>query len=104
MWTPKYRNWIVRGDFRDFVGQCMKEIAISNEFEIEAMQIAEDHVHIFLGFPSKYSLSNVVKRLKWASARVIFQRYPEVKRELGEGNSGKMDTLPVPLATKRAKI
>ena len=85
VWAPKYRKWIVRGDLRDFVAQCMKEIAISNEFEIEAMQIAEDHVHIFLGFPPKYSISNVVKRLKEASARAIFQRYPEVKRELWGG-------------------
>jgi len=85
MWAPKYRKWIVRGDLRDIVGQCMKEIAISNEFEIEEMQIAEDLVHIFLGFPPKYSISNAVKRLKGESARAIFQRYPEVKREWWRG-------------------
>ena len=79
VWAPKYRKWIVRKDLRDFVAQCMKEIAISNEFEIEEMQIAEDHVHMFLGLPPKYSIANVVKRLKGASTRAIFQRYPEVK-------------------------
>ena len=81
VWAPEYRKWIVRKDLRDFVAQCMKEIVISNEFEIEEMEIAEDHVHIFLGFPPKYSIANVVKRLKGASARAIFQRHPEVKRE-----------------------
>jgi putative transposase len=85
VWAPKYRKWILRGDLRDFVEQYIKEIAISNDFEIEEMQIAEDHVHIFLGFPPKYSISNVVKRLKGASARAIFERYPEVKRELWGG-------------------
>jgi putative transposase len=85
VWAPKCRKWILRGDLRDFVEQYIKEIAISNDFEIEEMQIAEDHVHIFLGFPPKYSISNVVKRLKGASARAIFERYPEVKRELWGG-------------------
>jgi putative transposase len=85
VWAPKYRKWILRGDLRDFVEQYIKEIAISNDFEIEEMQIAEDHVHIFLGFPPKYSISNVVKRLKGASARAIFESYPEVKRELWGG-------------------
>ena len=83
--VPKYRKWIVRGDAREFVEQCFQEIARSHEFEIEEMQIAEEHVHIFLGFPSKYWISTVVKRLKGASARAIFQRYPEVKRGLWGG-------------------
>ena len=49
------------------------------------MEIAEDHVHVFLGFPPKYSVSTVVKRLKGTSARAIFERYLEVKRELWGG-------------------
>jgi putative transposase len=85
VWAPKYRKWIMRGDLRDFVEQCLKEIAISHDFEIEEMEIAEDHVHIFLGFPPKYSISKVVKNLKGASARAIFESYPEVKRELWGG-------------------
>ncbi|UCE35532.1 MAG: transposase [Deltaproteobacteria bacterium] len=44
--------------------QCTKEIAISNEFEIEELQMAEDQVNMFLGFPPKYSIPTVVKRLK----------------------------------------
>jgi len=40
----------LRGDIREFVEKCFKEVAENNDFEIEAMEIAEDHVHIFLGF------------------------------------------------------
>ena len=85
VWAPKYRKWILRGEIREYVERCFKEIAVINEFEIEAMEIAEDHVHIFLGFPPRYSISNVVKRFKGKSAREIFQMYPEVKRELWGG-------------------
>jgi putative transposase len=70
---------------RDYVKQCFREIAEANDFEIEALEIAEDHVHIFLGFAPRYSVSQVVQRFKGISARRIFQVFPEVKRELWGG-------------------
>ncbi len=85
VWAPKYRKWVLRGDLQDYVESVFKEIAIANDFEIEVMEIAEDHVHIFLGFPPRYSLAQVVQRFKGQSAREIFQRYPEVKKELWGG-------------------
>lgn len=85
VWAPKYRKWILRGDIKDFVEKCFKEIASSNEFEIDVMEVAEDHVHIFLGFPPRYSISEVVQRLKGISAREVFKMYPEVKEELWGG-------------------
>ena len=85
VWAPKYRKWVLRGDLREFVKQCFQEIAVVNDFEIEAMEIAEDHVHIFLGFAPRYSIPQVVQRLKGQSARRIFQMFPEVKKELWGG-------------------
>jgi putative transposase len=69
----------------EFVEGCFKEIALSNEYEIDVMEIAEDHVHVFLGFPPRYSIADVVQRLKGRSAREIFRKYPEVKKELWGG-------------------
>ena len=85
VWAPKYRKWKLRGDLREFVETVFKEIAVANDFEIEAMEIAEDHVHIFLGFPPRYSISQVVQRVKGQSARKIFQVFPDVKKELWGG-------------------
>ena len=85
VWAPKYRKWILRGDLRDFVERCIKEIAENHDFEIEEMEIAGDHIHIFLGFSPRYSISGVVKNLKGASALAVFEKYPEVKRELWGG-------------------
>ena len=85
VWAPKYRKWILRGDLRKFVEAIFKEIAAANDFEIEAMEIAEEHVHIFLGFPPRYSIAQVVQRIKGKSARKIFQTFPNVKKELWGG-------------------
>jgi putative transposase len=49
------------------------------------MRVAEDHVHIFLTFPPRYSIAHVVGLLKSISAREIFDEFPEVKKKLWGG-------------------
>ena len=85
VWTPKYRKWVLRGDVREKVKSVLEEIAANHGFEIDTMEIVEDHVHIFISFPPRYSIARVVGMLKSISASVIFEEYPEVKRELWGG-------------------
>jgi putative transposase len=85
VWTPKYRKWILRGDIQERVKSIFQEIAIASEFEIDTMEVAANHVHIFLFFPPRYSISRVVAMLKSISASVIFREYPGVKKQLWGG-------------------
>ena len=75
----------MRGDIHERVKNIFHEIAIANEFEIDTMEVAADHVHIFLNFPPRYSISRVVAMLKSISVSVIFREYPGVKKELWGG-------------------
>ena len=85
VWAPKYRKWILRGHIRDRVREIFEEIAENHDFEIETLEVAKDHVHVFLSFPPRYSISRVVGMLKSISAGAVFKEYPEVKRELWGG-------------------
>ena len=85
VWTPKYRKWILRGDVRERVQEIFREISKNHEFEIDTLEVSEEHVHIFLSFPPRYSISRVVGMLKSISASVIFKEYPGVKQELWGG-------------------
>ena len=42
-------------------------------------------MHIFTSIPPRYSIGGIVRIMKSMSAREIFVRYPEVKRELWDG-------------------
>jgi putative transposase len=86
VWAPKYRKWILRGDVRQRVEEMFYEIAENHEIEIDALEVAKDHVHLFVSFPPRLSISNVVGKLKSISASVIFREHPEVKRELWGGH------------------
>jgi putative transposase len=85
VWAPKYRKWILRGDVRERAREIFEEVSRSHDFQIDTMEIAEDHVHIFLSFAPRYSISRVVGMLKSISASVIFEEHPEVKKELWGG-------------------
>ena len=89
VWTPKYRKWILRGDLREYVRDLFYRIAEEFDFEIEELELADDHVHVFLSFPPRYSIAKVVGILKSISASEIFQHHPEVKRELWGGEFWK---------------
>jgi putative transposase len=85
VWAPKYRKWVLRDAIRDRVEELLKEIAQHHGFEIEEMEIAMDHIHIFLSFPPRYSIARVVGMLKSISASEIFEEFPKVKNELWGG-------------------
>ena len=85
VWAPKYRKWILRGDVRERVEQPFYEIAENHDIEIETLEVVNDHVHLFVSFAPRYSISNVVGKLKSISASVLFPEYPELKRELWAG-------------------
>jgi len=85
VWAPKYRKWILRGDIRDHVREMFGQIAEDFDFEIEEVEISEDHVHLFLSFSPRFSIAKVVGILKSISASRVFRDHPEVKRELWGG-------------------
>lgn len=59
VWIPKYRKWILRGDIRKRLEETFKEISEDFGFESDVMEVLEDHVHIFLSAPPKYSISKI---------------------------------------------
>ncbi len=38
---------------RDKVKELIKEISRNHEFEMDTLEVAEDHVHLFLSFPPR---------------------------------------------------
>jgi len=85
VWIPKYRKWILRGDVRESVEELFREIMVSLDIEVMEMEIAEEHVHLFISIPPKYSIGEVVRKMKSISAKEIFKRHPDVKKELWGG-------------------
>jgi putative transposase len=53
--------------------------------EVVSMEIATDHVHLFLEADPKWSPAEIAKQFKGYSGRTILKRHPEIKH----GTSGE---------------
>ena len=48
--------------------------------------MSKDHVHLHLSYPSKLSVSDLVKRLKGRSAKVLLQEFTDLRRRYYGGH------------------
>jgi putative transposase len=82
VWVPKYRKHIFDDELIEYVKEIFQQIAEEYEFRIDTMEIMEDHVHVFIEAPPRYSPSEIVQTMKSISAREVFKRYPKLRKQL----------------------
>jgi putative transposase len=85
VWIPKYRKKILDGEIAGYLKDIFEKIAQEYEFEIDTIGIMEDHVHIFMGAPPRYSPTNMVQIMKSISAREVFKKFPKLRKQLWAG-------------------
>ena len=73
---PKYRHDVFgKDEIKTFCEKCFNEVASKENFEIRALKVMEDHVHLFVSIPPKFSVSETVRYFKGYSARKIFLEF-----------------------------
>ncbi|HEX7474738.1 MAG TPA: IS200/IS605 family transposase [Dehalococcoidales bacterium] len=85
VWVPKYRKHIFNDEMREYVKGVLQRIAEEYEFNLDIMEVMEDHVHIFVEAPPRYAPSRVVQIMKSITAREVFKQYPELRKQLWAG-------------------
>src|SRR2546421_2437672 len=86
VWCPKYRKSVLTGKIAHFVESEIRRLCEANKWTIGALNIQEDHVHLFLGAPPSVSPSLIANTLKGITARQVFKQFPEVKKQLWGGS------------------
>ncbi len=85
VWCPKRRRALGDAEVRTAVTGAFRAIADEFGFWIEELAVEEDHVHVFLEFPPRYSIARVVGILKSISASRTFQQFPWLRRKYWSG-------------------
>jgi len=79
----KYRRRVITDRAFVLLRKSMQATAKALDININAIEADGDHLHIMLCYPPQLALSEIVRRLKGASSRLIRQaRLPEVVRRL----------------------
>jgi len=68
-----------RSDIREQLEMILNSIADRHGFQIHALSVEEDHVHIFLENRPSQSISQIIQYLKGASSRELRKVFPELK-------------------------
>lgn len=50
VWVPKYRKLLLKGPMAKRLKEIFQDIAERYEFEIDTMEVMEDHIYLFLLF------------------------------------------------------
>ena len=81
----KYRKLLLGEKVIKIIEETSEAIEQRYEIEVEAMGMDGDHVHLLCGGHPKLSIGRIVQIYKSLTAREIFRRRPEVKKELWGG-------------------
>ncbi len=81
--APKYRYDIFSDpEIRDACERIFREIAELYGFVIYELKVMPDHIHLFVGFRPRVSVSKVVQYFNGISARKLFEMFPQLRKRL----------------------
>jgi putative transposase len=78
VWCPKYRHpvlSVVEDDVRELFGETADHFG----HEILVLEIADDHVHLFVQTDPKHSPTDIARQFKSYSGKHLLEQYPEVR-------------------------
>ena len=76
VWIPKYRRKVLVAHVADRLRGVLHEVAQAKGFEILALEIQPDHVHLFYSAPPNIAPALAVQWFKGISARTLLVEFP----------------------------
>ena len=86
VWIPKYRKSLLLGSIEKRLKELFYEIAEEHDFEILAMELMPDHVHLFVSAAPKWAPGKIVSIFETITSKIIFEEFPQVKKKLWGGH------------------
>ncbi len=84
-WVTKYRYHVLKGDIQKRCRELLIQICDSEDVKILSGVVSKDHVHMHIEYAPKQSISELVKRLKGRTSRMLQSEFPALaKAILGE--------------------
>ncbi|AKB78496.1 Mobile element protein [Methanosarcina horonobensis HB-1 = JCM 15518] len=98
--VPKYRyNIFYNKRIKKDCELILSIICAKNGYKIHAMEVVDDHVHLFLEFHPSNSLSEVIQYLKGGSSYSLFKLHPDLKKRYWVEIYGQVESSIDPLET-----
>lgn len=76
VFIPKYWKKVLYGQVKADIREIIKTLCRYKNVEIIDGAVCEDHIHLSVAIPPKYSISNFMGYLKGKSTLMIYDRHP----------------------------
>ena len=86
VWSTKYRYEVLRGDIQIRCRDLIRQSCDSLDIQRLKGVVSKDHIHLHLSYPPKLSISEILKRLKGRSAKILLMEYSELKKRYWGGH------------------
>lgn len=80
VWITKYRKPILRGEIGKRVRELIRQTCASLDVYILKGHVSKDHVHLLVSVPPNLAVSELVKRLKGRSSRLMLEEFGELRK------------------------
>jgi len=78
VWIPKRKKPVLIGGVATRCREIFYELAIEKEWEIKALEIAPEHIHLFVCHQPNYAISQVVQAFKGRSSCYLRREFPHL--------------------------
>lgn len=83
VFCPKYRRKAIYNQYREDLGQILRQLCQWKGVEIIEGHLMPDHVHMLVSIPPKISVSSFMGYLKGKSSLLMFDRHANLKYKYG---------------------
>lgn len=79
IWCPKFRFEVLTGDVENALKNIIKNISKEYKYEIKALEVMPDHIHLFVATKPTVAPTDVVRTIKSITTVKLFKEFPELK-------------------------
>lgn len=80
VWIPRYRRKVLVGDVAQRLEELIREVCATRDWEVEALTVQADHVHLFVSCPPRDAPARVMNVVKSITARELYAEFPRLHR------------------------
>ena len=77
---PRYRREVLREEVAERLDVMIREICAARDWEIEALTVQMDHVHLFVSCPPREAPARVMNVIKSLTAKELYREFPRLRR------------------------
>ena len=80
VWITKYRYKVLTPEMRLRIREITRQICKQLGVKIIKGVLSDNHIHMFVEIPPKYSVSDFMRRVKGCTSRRIQQEFPDIRK------------------------